>query len=312
MAKCEVPAILLSLTSSILFAASTVIARKGVLRATSGYIANISIFSGCLFFVIVAALTGDLAGITRLSSKACLFWALSGIIHFALGRTWAYKAIQFLGSNRSNIVTSLNPIATVALALIVLDDRLTLVQAVGMILTLSGPLLILLKEETDLPALQTKSGSYGRQVDRRALFLGFFYGVGAALFWGSSSIFIKLGLDAGGGPIAGSLIAYVAAAAVISPSVFLNGKNRRELLGEDRESFRVALWSGLSASVAQLLRYVALAGGSVIVVSLMLRAQPVWVLLFAFIFIREYESFGRWVLFGNGLILAGTALIAFS
>ena len=46
-----------------------------------------------------------------------------------------------------------------------------------------------------------------------------------------------------------------------------------------------------------------------IVVSLMLRTLPLWVLLFAFIFNREYESFSRWVLFGNGLLMVGTILI---
>ncbi|MGA3174539.1 MAG: DMT family transporter [Syntrophorhabdales bacterium] len=312
MAECDVLGIFFGLISSAVFAANTVITRRGVLRASSGYMANISIFSGCLFFIIVAALTGDLFGIARLSWRACLLWALSGIVHFAIGRTWAYRAIQVLGSNRSNVVTNLYPIATVAFAMILLHDRLTLLQTAGMVLTLSGPLLILLKEETDSAALRTKSGSYGRQLDKRALVLGFIYGFGAAVFWGSSAIFIKLALEEGGRPIGGSLIAYLAAAAVISPSVFFNRKSRRELLSESRESLQVAIWGGLSTSIAQLFRYLSLAAGSIIAVSLALRAQPLWVLILAFIFIREYESFDRWVLLGNGLVLAGTVLIIFS
>jgi drug/metabolite transporter (DMT)-like permease len=310
VAECLVLGVVLGLVSSIIFGANTIITRRGVLRVSSGYIANVSIFTGCLFFVMVTTATGELSALSGLSWKAYLFWALAGIVHFALGRTWSYRSVQFIGSNRSIIVTSLNPIATVILAVAVLQERMSLAQVAGALMTISGPLLILMKERTSLSVARTTSGSYGKQIDRRALTLGLVYGVGAAVFWGSSAIFIKLALDAGGKPIVGSLISYAAAAVVISPFVFLNRKNRTEFFSGD--SLQLAIWSGLTTGIAQLLRYLALAAGSVIVVSLMLRAQPLWVLAFAFIFIREHESFSRWVLLGNGLVLAGTVLIAFS
>jgi uncharacterized membrane protein len=129
------------------------------------------------------------------------------------------------------------------------------------------------------------------------------------VFWGSSAIFIKFGLEAGGSPVAGTLIAYAAASAIVCPSSWSKAENRRELLSEGRKSLQVALFSGLTTSVAQLFRYLSFAYGSVIVVSLMLRTLPLWVLLLAFIFNREYESFSRWVLIGNGLILVGTILV---
>ena len=69
------------------------------------------------------------------------------------------------------------------------------------------------------------------------------------------------------------------------------------------------IFSGLTTSIAQLLRYLAFGYGSVIVVSLMLRTLPLWVLLFAFVFNRQYESFSRWVLLGNGLLVIGTILV---
>ena len=100
-----------------------------MLRVSSNYVATISIFTGFLFFILVTGMTGDLYGIAGLHWKAYCFWALSGIIHFALGRTWAYRSLQLLGSNRSNIVTSLSPIATVALAMLILKETVTPLQA---------------------------------------------------------------------------------------------------------------------------------------------------------------------------------------
>ena len=301
--------ILLGLGAAMGLAAASVITRRGMLRASSNYFATISVFTGFLFFVPVTGITGDLLAIGRLHWKACIFWALSGIVHFALGRTWAYRSVQLVGTNRSNIVTSLSPIATVTLAVLLLREKVTPLEFLGIMFTLSGPLLILLKEKTAGKVSPLKSGSYGKEVDRPALILGVLYGLGAALFWGSSSIFIKFGLDAGGTPVAGTLIAYTAASAVISPSAFCRSESRREICGGGGKELQVAILAGLVTSVAQLLRYLSLGYGSVIVPTLMIRTMTIWVLLFAFVFNRELESFSRWVLLGNILIIAGTILI---
>jgi drug/metabolite transporter (DMT)-like permease len=300
--------ILLALGSAVAFGANAIITRRGMLRVSSNYIATISVFTGCLFFLPINAMTGDLFGLGQLSWKAYLFWALSGVIHFALGRTWAYRSIQLLGSNRSNIVTGLSPGVTVALAMMILKERMTPLMGFGILLSLAGPLLIILKEQT-VRQSQLASSSSGKEVDRHTLFVGMVYGIGAAVFWGSSAIFIKFGLEAGGSPVTGTLIAYVAAATVISPSVLLNDKQRKELFHEGRKSLPLAISSGLTTSVAQLLKYLSIAYGSVIVVSLVGRTTPLWVLLFAFLFNREYESFSRWVFLGNGLLIIGTILV---
>ena len=300
--------ILFGLGSAVAFGANAIITRRGMLRVSPNYIATISIFTGSCFFLPINAITGDLLRIGQLHWKAYLFWILSGVIHFALGRTWAYRSIQLLGATRSNVMTSLSPGVTVALAMMILKERMTPLMGLGILFALAGPLLIILKEQTVSPS-QIAPGPYGKEVDRHTLLVGMFYGIGAAVFWGSSAIFIKFGLDTGGSPVAGTLIAYVAACVVISPSVLLNDKHRKELFREGRKSLQIAIISGLTTSVAQLLKYLSLAYGSVIVVSLVGRTSPLWVLFFAFLFNRKYESFSRWVLLGNGLLIIGTILV---
>ena len=300
--------ILCALGSAVAFGANAIITRRGMLRVSSNYIATLSVFTGCCFFLPVNAMTGDLFGMGQLHWKAYLFWALSGIIHFAFGRTWGYRSIQLLGSTRSNIVTSLSPIVTVALAMMILKERITPLMVLGILFSLAGPLFILLKEQT-VSSSHIASRSYGKELDQRTLSLGMFYGIGAAIFWGSSAIFIKFGLETGGSPVAGVLIAYVAASTVISPAFLLNDEHRKELFREGRKSLQVAIISGLTTSIAQLLKYLSMGYGSVIVVSLLGRTSPLWVLLFAFLFNRKYESFSRWVLLGNALLIIGTILV---
>ena len=302
--------VLCGLGSAMAFGANAIITRRGMMRVSSNYIATLSIFFGSLFFLVVNVITGDLLGIGGFHWKAYLYWALSGVIHFALGRTWAYRSIQLLGSNRSNVVTSLNPVVTIVLAVIILKEEITPTMALGILFVLGGPLLIILLEPT-VSGSQRVSRTYGKEIDRRTLLLGMFYGIGAAVFWGSSAIFIKFGLKTEGSPVAGSLIAYVAGSIVVTPSLLLNKEQRQEVFNEGWKSLRVAIFSSLTSSTAQLLRYLSLGYGAVIVVTLAGRTTPLWVLLLSFLFNRKYESFSQWVLLGNGLLVIGSILVIF-
>jgi len=303
--------IVLGLISAAAFGANTIVTRRGMFRVSSNYVTTITVFSGPIFFLIIASITGDIFRLRQIPWIAYLFLALSGVIHFALGRTLAYRAIQLIGSTRSNLVTSLHPIVTVILAMLILRETVTFIMVIGILCTLTGPLLIFLDERVIAGNPKLKNLN-GRDLDKSTLYKGMLCGIGAAIFWGSSTIFIKLGLEQGGFPIAGTLIAYLAASIVITPSALFNKELREELLNGDKLSFKWALFSGLTVNLGQFLRYIALGFGSAIVVSLMLRTIPLWVLFFAFIFIRKYESFSRWVLLGNGLIMIGAVLVLLS
>jgi drug/metabolite transporter (DMT)-like permease len=304
---------LLGLGSAISFAANSIITRRGVLRVSSNYIAVISIFTGTLFFLVILAVTGHVFSLREIPWKALVFWVLSGIVHFALGRTWAYRSIQFIGSNRSNVVISLNPVVTIVLALVILREEVNTLMTLGIFFSITGPLVVLLKEATLAAANPASGAILGKDVDHSTLYKGFFYGAGAAVFWGSSAIFIKLALREGGGsPIGGSFLAYLAASLVVMPSALVNPATRREFLREDASSLRLAVVCGLTVGVAQLLRYLALGYTSVIVVSLLHRTMLFWALILSFLFIRKYESFSRWVFIGNALLVVGTLLVLIS
>ena len=299
---------LLGLISAAAFGGNSIITRRGMFRFSPYYIAAISVFTGPFFFFILAAVLGQLSQADGYGWKVYLFFTIAGIGHFALGRNWAYRSIQLVGATRSNIVTSLHPVVTTVLATAVLKERIPAVMLIGILFSLAGPFLILVKENT----AKGRPHRAKWEPDRSTLYRGILYGTGTMLFWGSSAIFIKLGLASGGSAVMGSLIAYTSASLAISPSSFLRKERREEILHSGLGSLRWALVSGLMTSTAQFLRYSALATGSAIVVSLMLQTQTLWVLIFAFLFSRGDESFSRWVLLGSGLLIAGTILILLS
>jgi drug/metabolite transporter (DMT)-like permease len=299
---------LLALGCAAAIGCGTVILRRGVLRISSRFMTSISIFTGPPFFLLVVSIAGDISRMGQFSGQSYLFFILSGIVHFALGRNFGTRAVQLIGSTRSQTVIGLSFIVSIILALIVLKETVTIRMVFGIFLALIGPLIIVLKEPMVASNAQAGLTSHGAEIDHRTLYIGYLNGVLAALCWGSSPILIKFGLEHGGSPLVGSFVAYLAASIVIIPSVFLSREHRKEMLTADRKSLRLAVLSGLCANIGQMLRYLALLFTSVIVVSIMAQTIYIWVLLLSFIFNRKVESFSRWVLLGNVLLLIGATL----
>lgn len=287
-----------------------VFARKALFKASSSYVANNSIFIGIPFFLIATAITGDLFRLSRCPWQAYVFFALAGVSNFAIGRTWGLKSIQLIGVTRSGVITGMNFVVTILLAVIALGEGLKPLAIVGILLSLTGPLLLAF-QKTDAKA-DAEAKANGRAViDRGTLYKGSLYAVGAAVFWGLSPIFTKFGLDAGGAPVLGNLVSYMAATVVISPSMLFNAPIRNALFKTSKGALGLVALSSVCSSTGQLLRNLALAYGLVIVVSLTGRTQPLWGLVFAFLFIRQDESFSKRVLLSNALLILGSVLVLF-
>lgn len=293
---------------AIFFGLNSIIVRRGTLRASANYVATLTVFTGPPFFFLLTLITGDLWKIGSFSWQAILFFSLSGIIHFALGRTFGYRATQILGANRAGIMTGLNGVVSVVLAVIVVKETLTPLMVAGILLSLSGPTIVAIMEEKRTRSALVRADPHGINLDKKTFYKGMFFGIGSAFFWGSSAIFVKLALDNGGSSLGGSFIAFSAASLVVLPSL-LNRKNREEIFSADKGSFKLAMMSGMTTNIAQMLRYIALFYGTVIVVSMASRTIPIWVISLSFIFNRHLESFSRWVLLGNALLIIGTILV---
>lgn len=287
---------------------NSIVVRRGVLRVSVNYITTLSVLSGPIFFFLLALLAGEVLQIAGFTWKVSLFFAIAGIIHFALGRTFGYRSTKLLGANRSTAIVGMYAVVSVILAIIVLGEKLTPFTIAGAILSIMGPLIIVFKEGQASGSAEAKINPNVNSLDRKTLYIGVLYGLCAAVLWGSSPIFIKLALDNGGTAIAGNFISYSAASIVVCASLF-NKKDRQEILRGDWPSLKIAIMSSLSANVAQLARYLAFNYGSVIVVSIVSRTIPVWTIALSYIFNRKIESFSRWVFIGNGLLILGTVLV---
>ena len=95
----------IGLGCAALYGANQIIVRRSVMRASVNYVANISIFSGPLFFALVALLVGELSRMEQFSWKAYLLFASAGVVHFAMGRTFGYRSLQLIGKHEASLST---------------------------------------------------------------------------------------------------------------------------------------------------------------------------------------------------------------
>ena len=75
----------------------------------------------------------------------CLYFMLAGFFNYLLGRALYYSSFRFISVTQSTAISSTYPILSVAFAVTVLSEKLSVLQYVGIGLTLAGVYLLLMK-----------------------------------------------------------------------------------------------------------------------------------------------------------------------
>jgi drug/metabolite transporter (DMT)-like permease len=122
----------------------------------------------------------------------------SGVVGLVLGDLCLFRAYALIGARRTMIVSTTGPIFAASLAWIFLDERIGLVEALGMAVIVAG-VAIAVRDRAPGPA----------DVDRATLARGTTLAVGGALGQASGLLLSRHGL-AGYPPIAGTQIRMIA------------------------------------------------------------------------------------------------------
>lgn len=137
------------------------------------------------------------AGTTRL-----LWLILSGVIGFAISDAMFFRALLALGPHRTSLVMALVPVVSALLAWAAFGEVLTLLQAVAILVTLAGIVLVLWQREGSKSPLSV-----------RRYAIGILFGLGASLAQSCRYILSKEGM-AGGFPALSANVVQILAATV--------------------------------------------------------------------------------------------------
>jgi drug/metabolite transporter (DMT)-like permease len=198
---------------------------------------------GTSAIVVWAAITQDLNLLFQGSWLSIMSFAAAGIIHFYLGWTFLSLSQQRIGATETSAVVAMNPLVATLLAAWALGESVTWLAGAGVV-AVSGGVVVLSLRRGELSGLR-----------RLPLF-----GLGAALCWGSSPLFIRWGLAGIPAPMIGVGVGLLAATlmyAVTLAVVRTRATSQAAELPKTRPAVVWILLAGVLVAIAISLQWMA-------------------------------------------------------
>lgn len=258
---------------------------------------------GVMFLVNLLVL-GPVAGVAaypayELTVTALVAFGLAGVLGSLIARVCYFIGIVRLGASRAEPLKALLPLFAVIAAVVVLDERVTLILGFGITLLLLGGIAVTLESQT---SPTTPTG--------RDHWVAVSFPLAAALLLGIDPVFTKLGLAEGTSALVGVTIRISAAAAGFGVYLLWRtiGNGRRPSIRPNRWLLMAAV-----ANTAYLASYyAALARAPVTVVMPILGSSTLFVVGGAAVFLQADERVTWRLTAAALLVVLGVVLIAAS
>lgn len=278
--------------SSFFAGITAILAKCGIRKTNSNVATAIRTIVVLIFAWLMVFVTDAEAGISNISSCTLLFLVLSGL---ATGASWLcyFHALQKGDVNKVVPIDKSSTILTILLALIFLQEGLSLGKGVGIVLIGVGTMLMITRKETSNPE-KSSGGSW------------FIYAILSAVFASLTAILGKAGIE-GVDSNLGTAIRTTVVLVMAWFMVFVTGEQKKVRTVEKIELLFICL-SGLATGASWLCYYRALQEGPASVVVPIDKLSML--ITIAFSYIVFHEKLTKKAAFGVVLITAGTILLA--
>jgi drug/metabolite transporter (DMT)-like permease len=292
------------------FALNNAAARRGVVSGSASQGMVVTVPLGIVCFLPIVIALGDAGRLLNFPPVAAAWMAGVGLLHFIFGRYSNYRANQAAGVNLTAPVVQLQVVVTLVLAVIILKEPCTLLQAAGGVLILAGSIVTQRQSFSPRPAGTGPAAAAGATFKPRQL-MGYTFAILAALAYGSSPILARFAL-ADTSPatgLMGGLIAYIAATLFVAV-ILLWRPLRRDVMALTRENLRWFAYSGVFVAAAQGFFFAAIAVAPVMLVIPILQMSLVFRIVFSTWLTPDHEVFGPVVMTGVAITIVGALSVS--
>lgn len=254
-----------------------------------------------IILIVVLAWVGYLD--TSLPDINTIFMLLAaGCVAPLIARALYVNSIVKIGSNHTVPIVQSHPMVTVFLGVLILGERLKAIDYVGIILVMSGGLLVAYSGTLNS---RLDKGKGGHHVMPRQ----FFPAVLAAFAYGGAMIIRKQGLDSGTTPQMAAVLTSIPA--MVGYTLWGAIKKPREVLFLEVFHSKFIMASGVCSALALVLWHYSISNVEVSFVAPLASLVPIFALLLNFVLFRNEAPFNRYVVFGTTIGVAGVTVITY-
>ena len=285
--------------------------RRGTITGTVTQVVALSMPLGLVTFAVVALAAGQIDRMDQLSRQSYALLASAGVLHFVFGRYCNYRSIQAMGANLSAPITQWNLLVSLTLAIVFLGERLDALKILGIVLMVAAPATVYGTQKVRgrtkaaaAPARPVGAAVAPKPEFQPRLAEGYLFGVLSCLCYGASPALVRAGLEGSGLALAGGVVSYAAATAVVALMLLLPGA-QRDIAAIDRRNVVWFVITGVTVCISQIFFYLAIAVAPVTVVIPLMRVTTLFSTLFSWLFNRAYESFELGLLAAIAISIVG-------
>jgi DME family drug/metabolite transporter len=283
--------IALAILSAATSALSVVLVRR---HSENSNTFNISLIISLVGLLLLWPLALSLTDFSAVNVAGLLLFALSGILTPGFVRLLYYQGMKKLGAPVNSSLFSIYPLYTSLLAMLFLSETLFPENWLGILMVFLGGILV----EWSIRGVNHESN-----YNRRSLV----FPVLGGLSLGIGSIFRKYALDLFNAPVLGVAVAYTFSLVPFLVMFLLSRPTRKEIsLKRDLRLFWVA---GIGQAVTWILSFYALSYDEVSVITPLLSIEPVFVALFAYMYLRKVEPVSVRLIGSIVLTVLGVVLV---
>jgi drug/metabolite transporter (DMT)-like permease len=309
------------------FALNNVAMRRGVLTGSVLQGMALTVPIGGLSFLVMTIAFGELHHLVLFPMAALAWLACQGVVHFVIGRYCNYKSNQLMGVNLAAPVVQLQVPFAMLLAVVMLYEKFTVLQAIGSALMLGGSFITqanageggrqgsspsaAMAAIPTVPSQEELAAPVPKPIFQPRVFSGTVFGLGAAMCYGSSPLMAREAfLHAPGvSTAAGGCVAY-AAATLFFVLILLKPGSSSDIRSTKRENLPWFLSSAVLVAISQAFVYASLAVAPLMVVTPILQLSLVFRLFLSQLINREHEVMNTAVMIGAFTAVLGSILVA--
>ena len=283
--------IVLALLSAMSFALSQIFVRKNLEKSNSLYISvTITIIGNILLWPVALYFTD----LTAVNIEGLILFIIAGFLAPGIARLFYFKGMETSGISTNASIFSTYPLYTSIIAFFLLGETLSIENWIGLACIIIGVILV---------GRYINSNHSPNKIKKDLIFpiLG-------SLTLGFSQVVRKEGLNIYNQPLLGVAVGYTTALIVyFATLVFFNKSLTMNFSRKDIHLF----WKpGAGIALGWLLSFLALSQEMVSIVAPLLQTELLFILFFAYLFLKKLEKISLKLVISAILIIVGVLMIS--